>query len=164
MVVAPKKDDVVNMILVVTIRNQIPKNVVFKEKKPLKNKSLVDSQEEKKLQCSFEEAIKDIQQKEPLGASIQTLNKANFTKNFGLDIENQFIRPIKFTKPTNFIDSTGSINVIGFTDSTRNTGIIRFIKNIGPTEKKKVWRISSSNYWRVNMSLFWTNSSRSLQI
>ncbi len=38
--VAPKKDDVVvNMILVVTIHNQIPKKMVFKEKKPLKNKS-----------------------------------------------------------------------------------------------------------------------------
>jgi hypothetical protein len=38
-----KRDDViVNMVLVVTIRNQIPQNVVFKEKGPLKKKSLVD--------------------------------------------------------------------------------------------------------------------------
>jgi hypothetical protein len=32
----------------------------------------------------------DIQQKEPLGANVQTLVKSNLTKNFGLDIENHF--------------------------------------------------------------------------
>jgi hypothetical protein len=64
--VTPKKDNVVvNMVLAITICNQIPKNVVFKEKKPFKNKSLVDWQEEERLQRSFEEAIKYIQQKEP---------------------------------------------------------------------------------------------------
>jgi hypothetical protein len=55
--------------------------VVFKEKVPLKNKRLVAWQEEEKLQHSFEEAIKDIQQKEPPkdlhGANIRTLVKAN---------------------------------------------------------------------------------------
>jgi hypothetical protein len=40
---APKKDDVVvNMVLAITIHSHIFKNVVFKEKKPFKNKSLVD--------------------------------------------------------------------------------------------------------------------------
>jgi len=40
---APKKDDVVvNMVLAVTTRSQLPKNVVFKEKKSFKNKSLID--------------------------------------------------------------------------------------------------------------------------
>jgi len=52
--------------------------VVSKEKKPLKNKSLADWQEEEKFQHSFEEAIRDI----------QTLIKANFTKNFGVDLPN----------------------------------------------------------------------------
>ncbi len=87
MITTPKKEDVVvNMVLVITTRSQIPENVVFKEKKPFKNKSLADWQEEKKFQCSFEGAIKDIQQKEPLkdlyGANIQTLVKTNFTRNF----------------------------------------------------------------------------------
>jgi hypothetical protein len=36
--------------------------VAFKEKKPLKNKSLVDQQKGEKLQCSFEETINDIQE------------------------------------------------------------------------------------------------------
>jgi hypothetical protein len=38
-----KKDFVVNMILAITTHNQIPENVVFKEKElPLKNKSLAN--------------------------------------------------------------------------------------------------------------------------
>jgi hypothetical protein len=37
-----KKDDVVNMVLVATTHNQIPENVVFKEKEPFKNKSLAN--------------------------------------------------------------------------------------------------------------------------
>jgi hypothetical protein len=78
------------MVSTITTHNQIPKNVVFKKKEPFKNKSLADWQEEERLQHSFEETIRDIQQKEPLGANIQTLFKSNFTKNFDLDIENQF--------------------------------------------------------------------------
>jgi hypothetical protein len=38
----------------------MPKNVVFKEKEPFKNKSLIDWQEEEKLQHLFEVAIKDL--------------------------------------------------------------------------------------------------------
>jgi hypothetical protein len=38
----PKKDDVVNMVLVVTIHNLMPENVVFKVKKPPKNKGLAN--------------------------------------------------------------------------------------------------------------------------
>ncbi len=61
MVTTPKKDNVVvNMVFVVTTHNQIPKNVVLKEKEPFKNKSLIDWQEEEKLQHSFEVAIKDL--------------------------------------------------------------------------------------------------------
>jgi hypothetical protein len=60
-IITPKKDDVdINMGFVVTIHNRIPKNVVFKEKEPLKNKSLVNSQEKEKLQHSFKVAIKDL--------------------------------------------------------------------------------------------------------
>jgi len=47
--------------------------VVYKEKKPFKNKSLANWQEKERLQHSFEKTIKDIQQKEPLGANKQTL-------------------------------------------------------------------------------------------
>lgn len=73
-VTTPKKDDVVvNMVLAITTPSQILK-------KPLKNKSLADWQEEEKLQCLFEEAIKGIQQRELLGASIKTLVKR--PKNF----------------------------------------------------------------------------------
>jgi len=39
--------------------------LVFKEKKLHKNKSLVDWKEKEKLEHSFEEAIKGIQQKKP---------------------------------------------------------------------------------------------------
>jgi hypothetical protein len=62
--------------------------VAFKEKKPLKNKSLVDWQKAEMFQCSFEKAIKEIQQREPLGTNIKTMIKTNLIKNFGLDIEN----------------------------------------------------------------------------
>ncbi len=58
--------------------------MVFKEKKPFKNKSLPDWQEKENLQHLFEKAIKDIQQKEPPGASIQISIKTTITKNFGL--------------------------------------------------------------------------------
>jgi hypothetical protein len=113
---APNKDNVViNMLLAITTHSQIPKNVVFKEKKPLKNKSLVDQQKGEKLQCSFEETINDIQEKEPHGASTQTLVKANLTKNFDLDPKNQL------TRPTDFAGSIGSIDV------TRNTKPTEFL-------------------------------------
>jgi hypothetical protein len=62
--------------------------VAFKEKKPFKNKSLVDWQEVEMFQCSFEEAIRDIQRREPPRANIKTMIKTNLIKNFGLDIEN----------------------------------------------------------------------------
>jgi len=87
MAITPKKEDIVmNMVLVVTIHSQIPENVVFKEKELHKNKSLANWQEEEKFQCSFEEAIKNLQLKEPPRdlpkASIQTLVKTNFIGNF----------------------------------------------------------------------------------
>ncbi len=40
----PKKEDVVNMVLVIITRSQILENVVFKEKWPFKNRSLNDWQ------------------------------------------------------------------------------------------------------------------------
>jgi flagellar motor switch protein FliG len=69
---------------------------------------LADWQKEEKLQHLFEEAIQDIQQKEPLEASIQTLIKANLTKNFGLDTNTQFFEPISFTSSTTFTDAIRS--------------------------------------------------------
>ncbi len=114
--------------------------MVFKEKKPLKNKSLANWQKEEKFQCSYEEAIKDIQQKEPPKdmprANIQTSIKANLTRNFGSNIKNQFIKPISFTssikstRPTNFTSSTEFTSVIKFTNSTisiRNINATRII-------------------------------------
>lgn len=101
--------------------------MVFKEKEPFKKKSLADWQEEEKFQHSFEEAIRDIHQKEPFGASIQTLIKVNLTKNFGLGIEN------RSTKPISFIGFIGSIGASRSIRSTRNTNTIKFIGNIRPT-------------------------------
>jgi hypothetical protein len=50
-VVVPKKDDVaINMVLAISTHNEIPKNVVFKMKKPNENNSLAKSQAEEKLQ------------------------------------------------------------------------------------------------------------------
>jgi len=80
--------------------------VVFKEKKPFKNKSLADWQKGEKLQCLFEETINDIQEKKPLGTNIQTLLKANFTKNFDLDPKNQLTGPISFASSTRSISAT----------------------------------------------------------
>jgi hypothetical protein len=77
-----------------------------------------------KLQCLFEETINDIQGKKPLGTSIQTLGKANFTKNFGLDPKNQLTRPISFAISTRFISAT------------------RYTK---PTNFFQIWKISSNN-------------------
>jgi hypothetical protein len=115
--------------------------VVFKEKEPLKNKSLVDWQEEERLQRSFEETIRDIQQKEPPRASIQTLVKSNLTKNFRLDTKNQFL---------------GSTCAIG------NTSVTKFTKSISPTKNSLVLEISLKNYWRVDIPLLWDNFSRLL--
>jgi len=88
--------------------------VVFKEKKPFKNKSLANWQEGEKLQCLFEETINDIQKKELLGTSIQALVKANLIKNFSLNPKNQL------TKPTSFVGTIRSI------DTIRNTKPIDF--------------------------------------
>ncbi len=77
------------------------------------------------FQCSFEKAIKEIQQREPLGTNIKTMIKTNLIKNFGLDIENQFS---KSTTSNGFTSSTKSINAIG---SFLSTSIFGFIKNIG---------------------------------
>ncbi len=98
--------------------------MVFKGKKPFKNKSLANWQKGGKLQCLFEETINDIQGKKPLGTSIQTLGKANFTKNFGLDPKNQLTRPISFAISTRFISAT------------------RYTK---PTNFFQIWKISSNN-------------------
>jgi len=87
--------------------------------------NLANWQEEEKLQCLLEKAIKDIQQQELPRINIQTLVKANLTKNFNLDTENQYI------KPTDFIRS---ISAIGFTASTKNTSANGFTKNTKPTE------------------------------
>jgi U3 small nucleolar ribonucleoprotein component len=86
--ITPKKEDIaMNMVLVVTTHNQIPKNVVFKEKELHKNKSLANWQEEEMLQHSFEEAIRNLQLKKPPRdlprANIQTLVKTNLIGNYG---------------------------------------------------------------------------------
>jgi hypothetical protein len=125
--IAPKKEDVVvNMVLIITTHNQIPKNVVFEEKKPLKNKSLANWQEEEKFQCLFEEIIKHMQHeklsKDMFRASIQTLVKANLTKNFGLDIKATILANF-----TSFTKSTGSIKFTVSTRSTKNIGITKTI-------------------------------------
>ncbi len=99
---------------------------------------MADWQEEEKLQHLFEEAIKDIQQKEPLEASIQTPIKANFTKNFALGTKNQFFEPIGFTSSTASTDAIGSIDTSGFTSFIENIDAIGFIKNIRPIEEKKL--------------------------
>lgn len=92
----------------------------------------------KKLQHLFEEAIKDIQQKESPRdlpkASIQTQVKANLTKNFGSDTKNQFSRPTESTGPTSFINFIGSTKPIRFINSTRSTNATKFTsstKSIG---------------------------------
>jgi hypothetical protein len=79
--------------------------MIFKEK-PLKNKSLVDWQQEEKVQRLFEETIKDLQEKEPPRANIQTLIKTNFIKKIGLDIVNEFFGLIGSTEHIGLIGST----------------------------------------------------------
>lgn len=119
MTTTPKEEDVVvNMILAVITYSEMLENVVFKEKQPLKNKSLVDWQEKEKLKHLFKKFIKDIQQKEPPRpprdlprASIQTSVKANITRNFGSNTKNQFTRP---SGPIAFTDSTIFTNFYEF--------------------------------------------------
>ncbi len=96
------------MVLAVTTRSRIPKNVVFKGKNLSRTKVWQIGKKKEKLQHLFEKAIYDIQQKEPLEASIQTLIKANLTKNFGLNTKTQFFEPIGFTSSITFIDAIGS--------------------------------------------------------
>lgn len=112
-VATPNKDDVVvNMVLTITTRNQIPKKMVFKEKYPFQNKCLANWQQEEKLQCLFLKAIKDIQYKKILIINIQTLVKANFTNNFNLDTENKSIGPTGFIRSIGVIDFIGSIKIL----------------------------------------------------
>jgi hypothetical protein len=73
--------------------------LVFKEKKLHKNKSLVDWKEKEKLEHSFEEAIKGIQQKEPprdlpRASTVYYLNQPH---KFDSNTENQFTKPTKST-------------------------------------------------------------------
>jgi hypothetical protein len=75
---------------------------------------LANWQEEERFQCLFQEAIRDIQQKEP---PMQTPVKSNITKNFGLDIKNQIFESIS---------STRSIRTMS---ATKSTGSIRDIKH-----------------------------------
>ncbi len=176
----PKKEDVtINMVLAITTCNQIPKNVVFKEKEPHKNKCLADWQENEKFQSLFEKTIKDIQQKELLGGIAQTLNKANLTKIFGLDTENHFsskstsfigfIDSIKSTRLPGYTSSTKSIGATNFTKSTRSIRFIGFIRDTVLPDLSKIseqlniylfWIISPNNYWKVNIPLHWVKSSR----
>ncbi len=89
---------------------------------------MVDWQEKERFQCSFEEAIRDIPQKEP---PIQTLVKSNLTKFFDLNTKSQFfefIKSINFTISTSFIGDTRRIG------STKDIGIARFIKNTRPID------------------------------
>jgi hypothetical protein len=73
--------------LAVTTHSQIPKNVVLKEKERHENKSLANWKQEEKFQCSFEEAIKNLQLKEAPRdfprANMQTLVKSNLIGNSG---------------------------------------------------------------------------------
>jgi hypothetical protein len=124
----------------------------------------------KNIQRSFEEAIKDIQQKEPpknmRGASIQTSIKANLTRNFGSNIKNQsyrstsFIGSIKSTGPTNFTSSTRFIGVIKLIGSTRSIGNVDVM---GITICFSILEDITQQYWRVKIPLPWaTDSSRLL--
>jgi len=60
-----------------------------------------------------------------LGANIQTLIKANLTRNFGSNIKNQFI------KLTSFTGSIKSIEPTNFTNSTKFISVIKLIGSIG---------------------------------
>jgi len=71
--------------------------------------------------CLFEEAIKDLQQKEPPKANTQILIKANLLKNFNLDTENEIFRSIRSTIPIGFTNSTRSIESITVTNFINST-------------------------------------------
>ncbi len=58
-VATPKEDNVVvNMVLAITTYSQIPENVVFKEKEPFKNKSLVISKKRKSFNIHLKKLLK----------------------------------------------------------------------------------------------------------
>jgi len=79
-----------------------------------------------------EKTIKDTQQKEPPKANIHSIVKSNLTRNFGLNIENQFFKSTRSTS------ATGSTGATDFIDFTRNIGVIEFIENTRLTIKKSV--------------------------
>jgi hypothetical protein len=153
------------MVLVVIIRNQILNNVVFKENKPFKNKSLNDWQEEEKFQHSFEEVIMDILHKDPARdlpkARIQTLVKSNLTRNFNLDTKNQFT---KTTKPINFIRSTVVIRIIKLLNLSILLDLLLLSEFPKLSKAFQFWKISPNNYWKINIILPWANFLRSLRI
>ncbi len=66
--------------------------------------------------------------------NIQTLIKPNLIKNFDLDTENEFFKPIGSTRPTGFIRSIESIGVTNFITSTWSTRATCFIGHIGTIE------------------------------
>jgi hypothetical protein len=60
-----KKNVVINMVLVVTIRNQVSEVDAFNEKEMKRNKIVANWQEEEQIQKSFEDVIGQLQKEEP---------------------------------------------------------------------------------------------------
>jgi hypothetical protein len=61
------------------------------------------------------------------------LVKANFTKNFNLDIENQSIKPTGFIRSIGaigFIASTKNTSANGFTENTKSTNFFSILEYI----------------------------------
>ncbi len=74
--VAPKKEDVaINTILVVSTHSQIPKNVVFKEKEPFKNKSLADYKKNKSFNICLKQQLRTYNKRNHQGIYLKLVYK-----------------------------------------------------------------------------------------
>ncbi len=71
----------VNVVIVITIRNQQSKQQVFKEREPIKTKGAKEWQQKERLQYSFIEIVKRLQQS---GAKKQlaTINEGSLQSNW----------------------------------------------------------------------------------
>ncbi len=60
-----KENASMNMVLVMTTTSKTPYETVFKEKEPIKNKTLINQIEKEKLHKKFETVIQDFEHQNP---------------------------------------------------------------------------------------------------
>jgi hypothetical protein len=115
----------------------------------------------------FEETIKDLQQKEPPRANIQTPIKANLIKNFDLDAKNEILdllNPPYLLVLLFLLDLSNlpTLLILSIQLDLQGLHVLSII--LEQLIFFQFWKISRNNYWTINIPLLWAKSSKPLQI